>query len=37
MSDINDKENIIYQGELEEAVVYRGLYGVAEEPLRSGI
>lgn len=37
MSDINDKENIVYQGRLEETVVYRELYGMAEEPVRTRI
>ncbi|MCS2507802.1 hypothetical protein NXW48_22885 [Phocaeicola vulgatus] len=34
MGNINDKENIVYQGGLEETMVYRGLYDMAEEPLR---
>lgn len=33
----NDKENIVYQGRLEETVVYRELYGMAEEPVRTRI
>ena len=37
MGNINDKENIVYQGGLEETMVYRGLYDMAEEPLRSRI
>lgn len=31
------KKNIVYQGRLEETVVYRELYGMAEEPVRTRI